>query len=351
MAATKMALIVGANGTVGRTLAKLLTLDEGWDVITLSRRAPKLAAIGRSVSVDIYDRAALHEIGTTLRTVTHVFYCARATASDPIEEERVNLLMFSNVLDAVERSSAVLSHVQAMHGTKWYGCHLGPYRTPALEDNSRHFPPNFYYGQHDLLVCRQRSTGWTWSTLRPHTVWGITLGYRHSFIVLLAAYATICRHLGLPLTFPGTPACFESVSQSTDADLLAKACRWAATTPACANNSFNITNGDVFRWRYIWPRVADFFQMQPGPVQTMNLSQRASSTAVIWQEIAARHRLRSMSFDDLGDWGYFDFTLRSDFDDISGTLKARRCGFTEFVESEEALLRLFQRLREARIIP
>ena len=351
MAANKVALVAGANGTVGRTLAELLSSTRGWDVITLSRRPSKIGAVGKSIQADLCDRAAFHQFEATFQRITHVFYCARATSSDPAEEERINLAMFANVLDAVEKSAGSLEHVQAMHGTKWYGCHLGPYKTPALEDDPRHFPPNFYYRQHDMLSHRQGAGNWTWSTLRPHTVWGITLGYRHSFVVLLAAYATMCRHLGLPLIFPGSQACFESISQATDAMLLAKASLWAATTPGCANAAFNVINGDLFRWRHLWPKVAAFFDMKPGPVQTMKLSERAGDKAAIWEEIVLKNGLRAINFDDLGDWAYFDFTLRSDYDDISATLKARRYGFNEFVDSEEALLRLLQRLRDMRVIP
>lgn len=34
----------------------------------------------------------------------------------------------------------------------------------------------------------------------------------------------------------------------TDASLLAEATVWVATTPDCANQAFNITNGDLFHW-------------------------------------------------------------------------------------------------------
>jgi len=351
MPGRKVALIVGANGTVGRALSQMLARTVEWDILALSRQHAKIGTIGTPIYVDILDRTACEGLAAALESVTHVFYCARATSPDPAEEERLNVAMFTNVLDVVEKTAPSLAHIQAMHGTKWYGCHLGAYKTPAFEDDPRHFPPNFYYAQHDMLVQRKSAADWTWSTLRPHTVWGITLGYRHSFVVLLAAYATICRHLSLPLIFPGSDACFDSISQATDATLLAKACLWAATTPQCSNNSFNIINGDVFRWRYLWPKVAAFFDMQSGPVQTTKLSERASDKAAIWEEIVAKHGLRATNFADLGDWAYFDFTLQFDYDDISDTMKARRYGFNEFVETESALLCLLHQLRDLRVIP
>ena len=41
----------------------------------------------------------------------------------------------------------------------------------------------------------------------------------------------------------------------------------AATEPRCANEAFNIVNGDTFRWRDVWGRLADHFGMQAGTVQ------------------------------------------------------------------------------------
>ena len=345
-----VALIVGSNGIVGWSLAELLVANK-WQVIGLSRRPSPLGVQGKLVEADLQNRDACLKVGPSLKDVTHLFYCARATTPDLVEEERVNLAMFVNILDAVEANAPGLVHVQVMEGTKWYGCHLGPYKTPANEDDPRHFPPNFYYVQQDLVEERQKKAKWTWSALRPHVVWGITIGYPHSFVVLLAAYATLCRHLKLPLLFPGSEACFNSVSQATDARLLAKSMMWAATTPACANDVFNIVNGDFFRWRYLWPKIAAYFDMEPGLVQPVSLSERMKGMDGVWDEIVKTHGLKPMRFADLGNWNYFDFTLRFDADDISQSIKARRCGFNDFADTEEALFRSFDELRTMRIIP
>jgi nucleoside-diphosphate-sugar epimerase len=346
-----VALVAGSNGVVGRALSELLVSLGGWDVIALSRRSSPMGVTGRPAHVDLRDRGACIELGRTLGEVTHLFYCARATSPDPFEEERVNLAMLTNIVDAIEANAPNLAHIQAMQGTKWYGCHLGPYKTPACEDDPRHFPPNFYFAQHDFLTGRQREAAWTFSALRPHTVWGIVHGYPHSFVVLLSAFATLCRHLKLPLIFPGSAACFDSVSQATDARLLAEAMVWAATTGRCANNAFNVVNGDLFRWRHLWPKIAAFFDLEAGPVQTMRLCERMADKEAVWAEIVRAHGLRPTRFSDLGDWSYFDFTLRFDSDDISATTKARAFGFDRTVDTEESLMRFFRQLRDMRTIP
>ena len=65
-----------------------------------------------------------------------------------------------SLLDAVEPETRGLEHVHLVQGTKYYGMHRGPFRTPAREDDPRPATPNFYYEQQDLLVERQRGRGW-----------------------------------------------------------------------------------------------------------------------------------------------------------------------------------------------
>jgi hypothetical protein len=105
-------------------------------------------------------------------------------------------------MDAIEPASPDLAHVNLMHGTKWYGNHLGPFKTPAKEDDPRHMPPNFYYDQQDLVAARQRGKTWTWSTARPHAICGFATGNPMNLVMVLAVYATISKALGIP---PSTP--------------------------------------------------------------------------------------------------------------------------------------------------
>ena len=42
--------------------------------------------------------------------------------------------------------------------------------------------------------------------------------------------------------------------------------------PACRNETFNITNGDVFTMRNVWPVLADAFGMEVGDDEPMSLA-------------------------------------------------------------------------------
>ncbi len=55
--------------------------------------------------------------------------------------------MLVNSVEAVSELSSEVQHVQLIEGNKWYGSHLGPFRTPAREDDPPHMGPNFYVEQ------------------------------------------------------------------------------------------------------------------------------------------------------------------------------------------------------------
>jgi hypothetical protein len=65
-----------------------------------------------------------------------------------------------------------------MEGAKPYGCHFGPYKTPAKETDPRHPPSNFYFAQEDLLFERRRGSDWTRSA--PSAAWSAPEGVTRS---------------------------------------------------------------------------------------------------------------------------------------------------------------------------
>ena len=64
--------------------------------------------------------------------------------------------MLVNLIDAIEPTAAGLQHVHLVLGTKWYGCQMGPFKTPSREDDPRQLQPNFYHDQQDYIESRQQ---------------------------------------------------------------------------------------------------------------------------------------------------------------------------------------------------
>ncbi len=90
--------------------------------------------------------------------------------------------MLANSVSAIEANSPGLERVVLVTGTKTYGVHLGPYKTPARESDPRHMPPNYYFDQVDWLVERQSGKSWSWTELRPQTLCGFAPGTPMSIV-------------------------------------------------------------------------------------------------------------------------------------------------------------------------
>jgi nucleoside-diphosphate-sugar epimerase len=345
------ALVAGATGVVGRYLLQHLVDQGDWDVVAVSRRRPDGAGPCEHVAVDLLDPADCRARLGVLRDVTHVFYCAFLQDPDPARHVARNRAMLVHLVEAIEAASPALAHVNLVEGTKWYGSHLGPFRTPAKEGHPRHAGANFYFDQQDWLEARQRGKRWTWSAVRPHAVCGFSLGSPMNLALAIAVYGTLCRELGLPFSHPGPAGNFHALYQLTDSTLLAKAMHWMATDARCANQAFNVTNGDLIRWENLWPRLAAFFGVEAAAQRQFSLKAELAGRSGAWDGIVQRHGLEPHRFEDIAGWGFADFVFGSTWDIVSDTGKARRAGFRESVDSEEMLLGLLASLRTRRVIP
>jgi nucleoside-diphosphate-sugar epimerase len=347
----KVALVAGGLGVVGRALVTHLETLPDWSSVVLSRRPPDFATRARFIPVDLSDagdcRAKLAELGD----VTHLFYAAYAPHVSLAEETRLNARMLVNLIEAVEPGAPRLAHVQLVQGSKWYGSHLGPYRTPAREDDPRHGAPCFYYDQQDWLAARQQGKDWTWSALRPHGVLGLAIGSAMNQLTALALYASLQKELGEPLCWPGTAAAFTSLYQFTEAAYLARGMMWAATAPSTANQALNFTNGDLVRWCHLWPTIARAFGTEPGPVRTARLTEAMADKEPVWARICARHGLAAHTLGELTSWAFADFVFGCGYDQISDLTRARNAGWHGANPSEAMYVRLIGELRAARIIP
>lgn len=346
------AVVAGVSGIVGLAIAGRL-LGDGWRVIGISRRPPMPAIPGlEHLPLDLGDASACRAaLAAAAAGATHVIYAGRAPDPDPAVEAARNTAMLVNLVEGIEAAGAPLAHVLLVHGSKWYGSNLGPYRTPAAEDDPRAPVPNFYFDQQDWVERRTAGAGWRWTALRPHILAGFSLGYPHNAVGVLAAYAALAREQGRALTFPGTPAGFDSLSQLTDLGLLVDAMAWAMTAPAAAGQAFNVVNADCFRWRDVWPLLADWFGIAAGGVATEALAETHRGAGPAWRAMAATHGLAEPDVARVATWSYGDFMFRIGWDDLTSTVKIRKAGFGTAVGSWESIRDALQTYRDRRVIP
>jgi nucleoside-diphosphate-sugar epimerase len=347
----RKAIVTGASGLVGSYLIEHLQKQGGWDIVALSRRKPNIPGDYRHIPVDLTNRADVQAKLSSLKDITHVFFVAYLERSDPVELVSVNTAMLVNLVEVVEAASPVLEHIHLSEGTKWYGNHLGPFKTPAVETDPRHKGPNFYFNQQDWLEARQKGKRWTWSVVRPHAVCGFSTGGPMNLTLAIAVYAAISKELGQPLSFPGKPGAYTALYQTTDAALLAKGIAWMATDPKGANQAFNITNGDLIRWENQWPRFANFFGMELAPAKHVSLKATMADKGPVWDRIVSKHGLQAHAYGEIVAWGYPDNVFNSDYDIVSSTTKARLAGFHNMVDTEQMFLRMFGEFRRNRVIP
>jgi nucleoside-diphosphate-sugar epimerase len=347
----KQALVIGARGVIGGKLVDHLRGLGDWDIIGVSRRGGEPVERVRHVAVDLLDPADARAKLGVLADVTHVFYAAYQERPTWAELVEPNLAMLVNSVEAIEAAAPGLRHVSLMQGYKVYGAHLGPFKTPAREDDPPHMPPEFNVDQQRFLEDRAAGAGWSWSALRPSVVAGFALGTPMNLVNAIAVYATISKRLGVPLRFPGKPGAWESLIEMTDADLLARATVWAATEPRAANGAFNINNGDLFRWSEMWPKIAAYFELETAPPLPMSLAEAMADKEPLWREMVAEHGLAETPYADVSSWAFADGVFSWDYDLIADGSKARRLGFHDFVETEAMFRERFDDLRRRRVIP
>ncbi|MEO6176921.1 MAG: SDR family oxidoreductase [Flavobacterium circumlabens] len=355
--AGNIALVVGATGIAGSNLAAKL-LEKGWTVFGLSRN-PKNDTKGlRPIAADLLHpeslTAALFDVAPT-----HVFFTTWMRNDTEEENIRVNSALIRNLLNVLSPKKSV-KHVSLVTGLKHY---LGPFdayatngtlpETPLREEQPRLDLPNFYYAQEDAVYEAAARDGFTWNIHRPHTLIGKTIGNAMNMGTTLAVYASICKREGTPFIWPGSEAQWNGVSDVTDAEVLADQLIWAALNPEAHNQAFNVTNGDVFRWKWLWPRIAQWFEIEyegyNGTVKPLEIVLNEKNA--IWKEIVKEHQLIEGDLGQLASAWHTDLDLGRPLEVLTDMSRSKKLGFTTYKETKDSFFELFTELRNDKIIP
>jgi len=349
------ALVVGVTGIVGQAVARRLLAD-GWEIYGLSRSGSAVDGV-TAVKADLGDPIGLARAldGVNPELVAITAWTRKDTEAENIA---VNGGAVRNLLAALEQSKSV-RHVALMTGLKHY---LGPFEayatgkmpdTPFHEEEPRLDAPNFYYAQEDELFSSAERNGFTWSVHRAHTVFGYATGNAMNMVATLCAYAAICRKRGLPFVFPGSETQWNGVTDVTDAELLAEQILWAASNDTGHDQAFNIANGDAFRWRWLWPQVANHFGLEwegfSGEPRT--LEKAMEGTEATWREIADEHGLVESDLSRVASWWHTDGDLGRNIEVLTDMNKSRKAGFTGTRDTRDSFFDYAERYRAARVTP
>jgi nucleoside-diphosphate-sugar epimerase len=351
------ALVVGATGIAGRGASQEL-LHAGARVYGLSRKPEGLAPGVTHVAADLMDADSVGKALAGLKP-SHVYLTTWSRQASEEENIRVNAGAVRTLLSALAPARSV-RHVALVTGLKHY---LGPFDAyvkagtmplmPVREEQPRLDLPNFYYAQEDEVYAAGARDGFTWSVHRPHTIIGKAIGNAMNMGSTLAAYAAICKETGRKFKFPGSAAQWNGLSDMTDSRILGKQLLWASTSDFAKNNAYNIVNGDIFRWNWLWPRLANWFGVDSEGFtgEASPLEAQMADDASVWTRMVAKYGLVEPDLARVASPWHTDLDLGRPIEVMTDMTASRKLGFSAYQNTEEAFLDLFATLRTDKVIP
>jgi hypothetical protein len=103
----------------------------------------------------------------------------------------------------------------------------------------------------------------------------------------------------------------------------------------------------------MWGVLAEALGVEPAPYpgHATPLEEQMAEAGPVWDRIVERHGLVPSDLGQLASWWHSDADLGRPLETFTDMGKSRRFGFLEYQSSDRSFLDLFDRLRDARIIP
>lgn len=353
--------VVGASGLVGAAAVDAF-LEAGENVLAISRRTPELLSDRQfeHLPLDLLDAEATEAALAARTDITHVVYAAVYELANLVrgwsspDQMDANLTMIRNALTPIIAGGS-LRQVTLLQGTKAYGAHLHPIRVPSRESEPRDDHVNFYWMQEDYIREQSEQHEFVWTIFRPPLIVGPTHGVAMNLIPVIGVYAAMRGAEGMPFTYPGGPS---YVAEAVDVALLAEAIVWAASARSAQNQIFNISNGEVFQWRDVWPGMATTLGIETGPDEAFRISEYLLAREDLWREIVKKRGLRKLTLLELfgkshlyADFQFAAMTVVPPPPALMSVVKLHQAGFHGVRNTEQSFQRWLQVLVDRRIIP
>ena len=405
------AIVTGANGISGfGTLRVLLESPHRWSkVYTMSRKPPPqemmelLSSDERSrvqhVAVDFLSSAdeiakAMTSAGVT--NVSHIFFYSYLQPppengapawSNAQELSDVNSKLLRNFLSALPTAGIQPQRVLLQTGAKNYGIHIGRTRSPCVESDPQpaHLAPNFYYSQEEALFAYCKEHGVGWNVIMPAWIIGATNSAQINGILPFAVYAVVQARKGEPLQFPGPFDAWQDSRFHSTAKLTGYLSEWAVLEEACKNQRFNAQDTAAVTWERVYDELVRWYGVGKGiappeeddgkfgmiigragketplgygPPQVMKFSfsfiewASKEENKKAWKEIMDESGGK-LTFDPFED-PKENFEM-ADAACLLGNLmsmtKARRMGWTGFVDTMESIFEMFKENAALGVLP
>ncbi|OKL57151.1 hypothetical protein UA08_07631 [Talaromyces atroroseus] len=286
------AVITGANGISGfHTLRVLLESPQRWSTIyALSRRPPPrqmLALLSESqrsrvrhVAVDFLEDPA--KIAQILRSADikadYIFFYSylqptpspgAAVWSNAEELVKVNSALLDNFLQAITLANITPKRFLLQTGAKHYGVQIGRVRSPAIESDPylSHLEPNFYYPQEESLFnyCKANNTT-SWNIIRPAWVLGAVNNAQMNALLPIAIYSAVQAHKGEPISFPSDWETWQYEGYHSTALLTGYLSEWAVLEEKAKDQAFNAQDTSPVSWDRFYEALTRWFGVEKGVV-------------------------------------------------------------------------------------
>lgn len=374
----KTAFITGANGISGSAILEYLvenTSNAEWTSIIVTSRSPFKTTVSDPritfITLDFTKDAdtLVGQMQELCKPVTHAYFCSYVHKDDFNELNAANEALFENFLDALEKTAPKLENVTLQTGGKYYNVHLQPVPSPAREEDPRRHGPidNFYFPQEDKLSNTQKGKSWVWNVIRPEAIIGSTNkpnGMNEALTI--AMYFLINRELSAEAPMPTNQRFWEGTDDSSYAPLIADLTIYVSTHKHCANEAFNMVNGDHITWRYLWPRLAAYFGAKarsdqkftkPYPKEgdlqlEVSFEQWSKDKREVWERLCERENMPSAKATfDFGTWAFQDWVFQRTWSATLSMSKARRFGWNGYMDTFEGFEKTFEKFKKHGLIP
>ncbi|KAK5547509.1 hypothetical protein LTR46_012010, partial [Exophiala xenobiotica] len=208
---------------------------------------------------------------------------------------------------------------------------------------------------------------WTWNVVRPEAIIGYTSKPNGMNSALTyALYMLVCKELEHEAKMPTNQRYWAGYDDLSDSRLIADLTIWASTSQDTGNQAFNVTNGDYFSWKYLWPRLAAYAGAQASPDQEfgkavpdegdiqldMSFAEWAQDKEEIWYRICDRHGCPEAKATWAAvTWGYQDWVFQRTWSATLSINKARKFGWTGHIDSFQSLTDAFDKFVELKQLP
>ena len=300
---------------------------------------------------------------------------------------RTTVALLTNFLSALELCSIIPQRFLLQTGAKHYALHLGPPTVPMMEDAPRVDHPNFYFAQEDALAAWSTKHATQWTVTRPASIIGAVKEAAMNITFALAIYACIQKELGLKLEFPADTGAWDANKDLSAVKLVAYFEEWAVLTSGAADQCLNIVDDSRFSYGVFWPTLASWYGLAyqipepdeskylhvtmpqnppprgfgaPGVIKVawkfMSWAQKPE-VKMAWKKIQQRDGLDA----SLDPWrntkafqecfGTLDAQILGPWTRTESMDKARKLGWTGFVDSKEAIKEAISGLAKLKMVP